>query len=501
MAKYSTSVAIIGAGVAGVTAAAWLTNSGVDDVLVLEAQNYVGGRVKGEVVDGKIIDIGAQFLHGWEGNPVYEIAHKLGRVAFPDEDYLNAHLQNTPKEFITSNGEKIPYEQVSHVLQFLYDDLEQRLLEPVEDDGTSIGASFEKVYKNFIESHSEDNVELAAALFRWHAAYHKIDNAVADLRDISAWGASKYIVLKGDRFTDIIGGMTGLLKVVLDLVPKAIIRLNTPVKEIDWSSAQKQSPNSKVLIICENGDEIEADHVIVTISSGCMQAVHKQMFHPSLPIQFQTALGHVGFGGIGKVFLKWEKPFWRIPSEDYFTSFELLWLDSHPISIKSDRCQKKTRFGKPWWYGILAVETVFDHPDMLEFWLSLDQVEIAEELSDEEVKSVCHELLSVFLKEYENIPEPVEIYRTKWLTNPYTRGTYSYLNCGIRKEDIDNLGAPLPSTENPRVLFAGEGYANGFISTFHGALQSGLDAANTVLKARGIHTSRKLVDLIGTSKK
>ncbi|CAG5127336.1 unnamed protein product, partial [Candidula unifasciata] len=147
------------------------------------------------------------------------------------------------------------------------------------------------------------------------------------------------------------------------------------------------------------------------------------------------------------IFLKFEKPFWNLHGTDYFDSFELLWLDSHSISIKSDRCQKKTRFGKPWWYGIQSVETVLDQPNMLEFWLTLDQVEIVEALEDNEVIDVCHELLQHFLREYGNIPKPVEIYRTKWLSNPFIRGTYSYPTCDICEEDLLHLGRPLPSPE------------------------------------------------------
>ncbi|BFZ01860.1 hypothetical protein BsWGS_04899 [Bradybaena similaris] len=504
MASSSPKVVIVGAGVAGVTTAAWLVNNHVNDVFILEAQDYIGGRVKGVIVDGNNIDLGAQFIHGREGNPAYNIAQKLGTVASLSDDYQSMRLQNLPKEFRMSNGDKIDGDKVRHLLQFLDNELDIRFTKIQSGSTISDGELFKQAYEKFLSprrgSLSQAEVELYDSVYRWYSAYQKIDNATADLKDVSAWGAGQYKVLPGDRFTNTHGGMARLLKEIRDLVPDRVFQLNSPVTNINWSSANGVGADGKVVLTCKNGDLVEADHVVVTVSTGCMQASHEAMFTPPLPDAFQTALRHIGFGAIGKVFLKWERPFWKLHDADFFDSFELLWLDSHTIHIKSDRCQKKTRFGKPWWYGIQSVETVLDQPNMLEFWLTLDQIEIVEELDDDEVITVCHELLQHFLREYENIPKPVEVYRTKWLTNPYIRGTYSYPKCDICEEDWLHLGKSLPSPENPRVLFAGEAYSIDFISTFHGALLSGLKAADQILKVHGKQSSGSLIDLIGQSK-
>jgi len=58
--KYS-QVIVVGAGIAGLTAAYHLQNNGVD-VVVLESSSRVGGRMVTDVVDGYVIDGGAQFL-------------------------------------------------------------------------------------------------------------------------------------------------------------------------------------------------------------------------------------------------------------------------------------------------------------------------------------------------------------------------------------------------------------------------------------------------------
>ncbi|PYH70925.1 polyamine oxidase [Aspergillus vadensis CBS 113365] len=79
-----TEVAILGAGVAGVTAAETLHNNGVEDFIVLEYQDRIGGRMH-EVTFGKgqqyVVEAGANWVHGTGGpethvNPIWDLALK-----------------------------------------------------------------------------------------------------------------------------------------------------------------------------------------------------------------------------------------------------------------------------------------------------------------------------------------------------------------------------------------------------------------------------------------
>ena len=74
-------VIIIGAGAAGLAAAVRLDSLNIDDVLVLEASEArVGGRVWSERLrgEGPRVEMGAQWIHGEEGNMVYKLASDLG---------------------------------------------------------------------------------------------------------------------------------------------------------------------------------------------------------------------------------------------------------------------------------------------------------------------------------------------------------------------------------------------------------------------------------------
>ena len=57
-------VIIMGAGMAGIAAAKQLHDSGVDNFVIVEAQNYVGGRLKTIEFGGHRLNGGASWIHG-----------------------------------------------------------------------------------------------------------------------------------------------------------------------------------------------------------------------------------------------------------------------------------------------------------------------------------------------------------------------------------------------------------------------------------------------------
>src|SRR6185295_12148239 len=59
----ATDVVIIGAGVAGLTAACELSSAGMR-VLLVEARNRLGGRVMTHHVAEGVVELGAEFVHG-----------------------------------------------------------------------------------------------------------------------------------------------------------------------------------------------------------------------------------------------------------------------------------------------------------------------------------------------------------------------------------------------------------------------------------------------------
>jgi len=80
-----TDVVIVGAGLAGLTAARELTAAG-RSVLVLEARDRVGGRVVNQGIgDGKVVEMGGQWA-GPTQDRILALARELGITTFPTYD-------------------------------------------------------------------------------------------------------------------------------------------------------------------------------------------------------------------------------------------------------------------------------------------------------------------------------------------------------------------------------------------------------------------------------
>jgi monoamine oxidase len=82
------TVAVIGAGISGLTAARTLRDMGLD-VTVFEARNRIGGRIWTDSSLGTPLDLGASWLHGDDGNPLVQLAKKEKmRSIVTDDDYV-----------------------------------------------------------------------------------------------------------------------------------------------------------------------------------------------------------------------------------------------------------------------------------------------------------------------------------------------------------------------------------------------------------------------------
>ena len=59
----------------------------------------------------------------------------------------------------------------------------------------------------------------------------------------------------------------------------------------------------------------------------------------------------------------------------------------------------------------------------------------------------------IFQNVFDNplIPKPKSVLRTQWYTNPYFRGSYSYVAVGSEGADIDILAEPVTSNGRPVV--------------------------------------------------
>jgi monoamine oxidase len=80
------------------------------------------------------------------------------------------------------------------------------------------------------------------------------------------------------------------------------------------------------------------------------------------------------------------------------------------------------------------------------------------------------------------VPDPEGFVCTRWASDPFTRGSYSFIGVGGSNDDRRALAAPLGIAVD-RVFFAGEATWAPQAATVHGAYLSGLRAADEVAEA------------------
>ena len=135
--------------------------SGVHSVLILEGSNRIGGRILTEYLDddsSKPLEMGACWMHGLLGNPVYELAE---REKFPRHTgtILNFEIGTCVDE----SGSKIStelHEEVDEFFESLLQDTRD-LFELQEQNNqqlcsTSIQKVFMEKFENFISSNNSD---------------------------------------------------------------------------------------------------------------------------------------------------------------------------------------------------------------------------------------------------------------------------------------------------------------------------------------------------------
>ena len=80
-------VLILGAGIAGIKAGNHFQNNNLTNFLILEAQDYIGGRIKQVTVGNVTVGEGANWVHYVEDgddNPIWVLANEINL-----EKYMN----------------------------------------------------------------------------------------------------------------------------------------------------------------------------------------------------------------------------------------------------------------------------------------------------------------------------------------------------------------------------------------------------------------------------
>lgn len=486
-------VVIIGAGIAGLSAASILYKSGQVEVCVLEASERVGGRIHTGMIGENIVEFGAGFIHGTVDNPIFDLACDLQFLHKSDLDkkWVNEDNQEKPESVTTTHLQHPIDDQMIAEVWDVFDNLISetedisKMRNFAKDTNMSVGDYLQQGFQSYLDSCTSDTFttkKLKTKLFSFFKERECTDSGCNSLYDLNLVYFGEYVYLEGSNSCPVPCGYDRIAKALAARLPSGCVHFQHAVTEIKWvasrESDEPQSSYQPVKILCENGKTFDADHVIVTVSLGVLKEKHSTLFCPSLPTDKIRAITDLGFGYVGKIFLEFEQRFW--PSDEY--SLPLIWEDK-----ENDKKEAETA-NCPWIHCLYSWYTTCPGTNVLVSYFRDNEFLHIESTSPQEVGKQCIEAIKRCTT-FESLPPIVNVKRTQWGTNPWTRGSYSFVSKAASGSDFDTLATPLPcKTAGSKLvpalqlMFAGEATHRHFYATVHGAYLTGVREANRLLK-------------------
>ena len=432
-------VAIIGAGVAGLSAAKYLTDNLQNiEVEVFEATQTIGGRVGHN--SGVSLELGPEAIYGPD-TEIYRIIDNLGGKleevhSFRDNMDTNVYIpyNNT---YISLGALKSQNAEAKRFME-LVSTIFTSELNDSENSKLPDVSVFDYLFKinNFNQT---SYLSLAQSFFTSRYS--------ADLEKLNVKGLNKQIQLNKDykSYKLVNGFFFNMLKEYYydQLHPKVMFRLNTRIKEIDYA-------DSNVKIFDKNYESFSFSYVIVTVSTGVLSN-ENIIFTPSLPQSKLEAISKLKIQPMGRLFLKFNEKFWN---------------DSMKMGVLN--------IG-----DIASIHVSTVDPLMLTATIAGSSCEKIQQLHERDPNLVIAQLLNTLQKSF-NVTDLKDTLAGflwyNWTENENVKGGYTYPALQEEKARLELL-KPLKN----RVYFAGEAVSRE-PATFHGAIESGIDVAKLLIK-------------------
>ena len=426
-AAAGSSVLVIGAGMAGIAAATFLKSRKVN-VTILEGRNRVGGRIWTDRSLGSPLDMGASWIHGVKGKPIRALAKKYKVKTLPTT-YSNYSLYD-------SAGKLYSADEVTSI-ENRYDGIFKKVTAMQHDLDTdiSVGAGFQQALQDAALSPTDLNAQV------WDESASISGDAGADLTDLSLLQLNEDGEFKGNDA--VFPG--GYDQIVQGLSQGLTFQLNQIVQKIAYTGSG--------VTVTTNQATFTADAVIVTLPLGVLKA-GTVAFDPVLPAEKLRAIQRMGMGLLNKLSLKFPSVFW--PAQREFLEY---------ISTNANE------------FPELLCMNAYTQDPILTALNTGTFARTLETKSDADSVAAMMDVLRKMLGS--SIPNPTSSAVTRWASDPFALGSYSYLPVGATFDDYRSLAQPVDN----KVFFAGEATNDKYPDTVHGAFLSGLREAKNVLRA------------------
>eukprot|EP01127_Copromyxa_protea_P021637 TRINITY_DN7510_c0_g1_i2.p1 TRINITY_DN7510_c0_g1~~TRINITY_DN7510_c0_g1_i2.p1 ORF type:complete len:1101 (-),score=269.41 TRINITY_DN7510_c0_g1_i2:24-3326(-) len=431
-------VIVIGAGAAGLSCANQLRQWGYQ-VVVVEARDRIGGRCRTTKEFGVKTDMGAQIITGLIGNPLDNITQQLD---------LKTSVIVNDGVLRTDRGDIIDTE-LDDSLSRLFD----KILTSASTFRENIASKRDLSLGDSMQTIIPPLGELQSGLLGWYWA--NLEYACAcDLSALSLrnWDQDDGFESTGDHLI-LKDGYKSMLKPIAKTLD---VRLGQPVKTIRYGDVS----GGGVEVHTNDGTVYEGDIIVSTLPLGVLKT-SMVTFDPPLPSWKKDSISALGFGILNKVALKFDEIFWdESPS----------WIGK----VMTQVSREERGLNYLWWnYNVVHSEPI------LVGIVSGKAGDLIEALSDEEIIEKSLETLKGMFR-LPSLPKVVSYQITRWRSEQYTQGSYSYVAVGASGEDYTSLAEPIEHNGRKKLFFGGEHTWRYAPATVAGAYASGLDQAQRI---------------------
>ena len=414
---------VIGAGVAGLSAAAALRQRGIE-VTLIEAAGRVGGRAHTTVPPllEVAFDHGAAWLHAAERNPLATLARQGG------ERVIETAVERVERTRVGDRFATVAEQEAYSAAEVAFAACSGQALDGPDVSLAEAAAPIRAM-------------PWLASVLNWEApTIAAADAGSLSLRD---WHAN---LLHGSNW-EIAGGLGAF--VLRQLLPSAgPVHLNCPALAVRWDGSD--------VAVETSAGTLHADACIVTVSTGVL-AADVIAFAPALPTPVQEAIWGLPMGVLNKVAL-------RAMGRDRLDLPPSCGLDQFVAAVDAPAMTTVA-----WPHGQDHVICFHGGSHAAE----LDRAGGAEAFARDQLRAM-------FGARADAAFQPGAVV-TQWASDPWSRGSYAYARPG-QADARAVLGRPLGGG---RLVFAGEATrSDGLAGTVGGAFLAGEEAARLVAPER-----------------
>ncbi|KAK9856419.1 hypothetical protein WJX84_007168 [Apatococcus fuscideae] len=458
-------VVVVGAGLAGLSAASHLAQS-CPDLLLLEASERIGGRV--HCLEGVLpwpVEAGCSFVHG-QGQTLERLLHqtdcRLVEHAWPDRFFLPHQ-----RKLVTA-AEKD--EELDKVHQLFMD------VGGMDYPAVDISA------RQWLEGQGASPAMLDIA----EACYANDFGCSLDQLGLTEMITESRRWDAGDSYFTLDRPMMALAESLAQRLPDSIL--------CRWPLARVDHGPEGALLYGPSGLRIRCRHLILAVPHAILKAgsIH---FSPPLPAAKLAAMGRVKVSNAIKVILAFSQPFWP---EDFFDVvcpggfMHEYWVSKPPPSMQPSASQPPPEdHDKSDWFQP-PTPSLHQSPSGTSSHRSTapssspPDASASEEMSGMRgsaiIRAALAQLDQIFATKKQARPASRAYERghvVDWSREPYARGAYTYPSLGAHVNDRNLLAEPLGQT----VFFAGEATHPAINPCIQAAIETGQRAAAQVSAA------------------